>query len=503
MKKIVTLFSIVIFLTLLTSCVFAKENVASEECIIDAVLGSEGLDIFPDSIIGETLTHDQMAEFLIKYTAIYKDYNYAVLMELDEFYFDVKNPNYSQNPYGYIDYQITEEKGKYFSRLYNIGVFAGDKDGLFCPNSLCTWKEARNWFVHIVDRAKLLNSVGGYEEYLRKHNLYEGTLKENDIVTCFELKKLYFYSLFFTPVKKVDKYYFDNEPDSYESTSDILLLLHNKRYVIGQPVFSGGGVEINGIYFENISLDNEKTYLCIYESVDGNIPVVLVPVNEDVIKNIETIKASQNLPKVLCTFEGTSIDVNLDQWLEYEKNHKADLASLLENLKISTWADNPDETITRAQVVKTALEMGGNNFNRYKPYALMSFSDVTEDNKYYNFINAVHSAGAIVGDGTGMFYPDRPCTYGEAVKILSYMTGWGKYAEEIAKKNGDIPYPEYYMDVLKELNVFDFDVEYTEINIKEFFPELVWDFMNIPVLKKDNDNQIEWIRTPSLYAYRR
>jgi len=502
LKKYFILFFSTVFLLLFSGHVFAQKDteIVIEEDVIDTVLGSEGLDIFPDSIIGETLTHDHMAEILIKYTAIYKDYNYAVMMELNEFDFDPNNPSCPQNPYGYIDYQITGEKEKNFSRLYNIGVFVGDKDGLFCPDSLCTWKEARNWFVHIVDGAKLLRRVGGYEEYLIKYNLYEGTLKEDDIVTCSELKKIYFYSLFFSPLRKVEKYYFDNEPDSYESTSDILLLLHNKRYVIGQPVSVDDGVEINGIYFENISLNKEKTYLCIYECSDYNKPVCCVAVNDEITNKIESIKDSQNIEVNNATYEGVAVDVDVEKYIEYEKNFKKDYGTALEKRRVSTWAENLDNTITRAQVVKTALQMGGNNFNAYKPYKPMSFADVTTDNVYYNFINAVHSAGAIVGDGTGMFYPDRPCTYGEVFKIFSCMTGWGKYAEEMAKNNNDNPYPTYYTEVLKELNVFKFDIEYAETNIKKIFPELVWNFMNIPVLEKDKNNQNEWIVTPSLYA---
>lgn len=206
-------------------------------------------------------------------------------------------------------------------------------------------------------------------------------------------------------------------------------------------------------------------------------------------------------PKPILSPDRTEIK---EQTVKHEYNpedSKSDYEKWLGNTPMCLWQDNEGNTITRAQVAKTALGMWNDKFQDYDMKSeFTAFKDVSADTVlYHNYINALWQAGILKGDGNGYFYPDKPCTYGEVIKIFSCLTGWGFYAEELAKENGVNAFPKMYAEVLNELGMFEPDRDFNDTEIKDIFPQLVYTFKRIPTYRKTESG---WEIKPSLnYFY--
>lgn len=123
--------------------------------------------------------------------------------------------------------------------------------------------------------------------------------------------------------------------------------------------------------------------------------------------------------------------------------------SALEYLKIlgiCTEDDSTGSNITRGEFAALSARAGGYMGATGKENI---FLDVTEENPYAAFINALAMANIAGGFSNGNFMPDETITVGEAVTLLVRITGYGYQADSIGG------YPSGYMTMGKRLDITD------------------------------------------------
>ena len=100
-----------------------------------------------------------------------------------------------------------------------------------------------------------------------------------------------------------------------------------------------------------------------------------------------------------------------------------------------------EDAITRAEFTKLVAKLLNADAEAVAGSADMDFLDVPKTHWAYHYIAYSFLFGYINGDGNGMFLPENPITFHEAVKILVSVLGFGEEAE----RNGG--YPNGYVGV--------------------------------------------------------
>lgn len=77
----------------------------------------------------------------------------------------------------------------------------------------------------------------------------------------------------------------------------------------------------------------------------------------------------------------------------------------------------PDDTITRAELLKIAIE-GAHILDYYPDSYDLPFSDVSTSHSLYSYILFAYKQNMVKGYADGTFRPDQPVTFAEATKIL-------------------------------------------------------------------------------------
>ena len=108
----------------------------------------------------------------------------------------------------------------------------------------------------------------------------------------------------------------------------------------------------------------------------------------------------------------------------------------------------PDKTITRAELVAVANRLQGLSDAAKAAGGVTAYTDVPADEWYAGDVNLATQMGVISGDGNGLFRPNDPVKYEEAVKMIVASLGYTqKYVEE---KGG---WPTGYLVIASEANV--------------------------------------------------
>ncbi|MGN0108012.1 MAG: S-layer homology domain-containing protein, partial [Hominilimicola sp.] len=89
----------------------------------------------------------------------------------------------------------------------------------------------------------------------------------------------------------------------------------------------------------------------------------------------------------------------------------------------------PEGEITRAEFTKLIVFMLGYQNLTYSDY---EFTDVTSDHWAKNYIQTAYNLGIIAGYGDGVFSPDSPVTYEQALKMVVCTLGYDQFALELA-----------------------------------------------------------------------
>ena len=89
----------------------------------------------------------------------------------------------------------------------------------------------------------------------------------------------------------------------------------------------------------------------------------------------------------------------------------------------------PEGEITRAEFTKLIVFMLGYQSLAYSDY---EFTDVTSDHWAKNYIQTAYNLGIIAGYGDGVFSPDSPVTYEQALKMVVCTLGYEQFAQELA-----------------------------------------------------------------------
>lgn len=138
---------------------------------------------------------------------------------------------------------------------------------------------------------------------------------------------------------------------------------------------------------------------------------------------------------IMITCFGSSVT-----WASTKLERLQDIKILPESITDS----NLGETISRAEFAYIAARM---LHNVERQTSDTPFIDVAESNVYSGYINELALVGYVKGDGTGQFYPDRPISYNEALKIIISVIGYGDLINSQSLGN------EYYEKIADQLGV--------------------------------------------------
>lgn len=90
---------------------------------------------------------------------------------------------------------------------------------------------------------------------------------------------------------------------------------------------------------------------------------------------------------------------------------------------------SPDSGVTRgefAKIIALVLKLDTNEYVDHQ----MTFRDVTENNKYYEYIRALNAVGVVSGDSKTKFMPNRIVTRAEAITMIINAIGFENKAPE-------------------------------------------------------------------------
>jgi len=450
-----------------TDISLAKRDFTTEESVISYVLSSKCLDVIPDNDTSSVVTMDQIINILIRFINADDEYKSALMYGLGE------DGRSVYNVYEYADYHSTNEKEELVRTLMAIGVLPNEF--MIYPNRMCTWEQAIEFITAVFDRNNLSKGYGGSIEYAKFRKILSEDILSDKIITYNDVKKVLFYSLFPEVMQRDRSKHGDFY---YESVSDCLYLCHDYLYKIGYALESDEGIIIEGnIYYGDYDIEPDEYVLCLYKT-EGEKKIIehCLNIPEVMYRRILSINSvfgnqSRSTTEVNDLLE--EVDVNFFKQVIQPFDKK----EFLKRKGINLWYDLDQATITRAQVVRTAFGLLDDDFITHPVYShSLPFVDVQSNHLYYNFISAAYNASIIEGYGDGFFYPDKACTWGEAIKILCCAAGCGDYAKKLANDNSGSAFPKYYEKVLGEFGMFEFDISYEETEFKDLFIELVWDF---------------------------
>lgn len=138
-------------------------------------------------------------------------------------------------------------------------------------------------------------------------------------------------------------------------------------------------------------------------------------------------------------------DVTAEDWFYGTVNALAEagVAERTENFR-------PNDPCTRAEFADMVYRTG-----LKKATVLGSFTDVFEDNKYYNSIREAAGAGIISGYSDGSFRPNNNITRAEAAKMISNVCGRSGHLNELKRVTvfTDVPADHWCADTISELSV--------------------------------------------------
>ncbi len=111
--------------------------------------------------------------------------------------------------------------------------------------------------------------------------------------------------------------------------------------------------------------------------------------------------------------------------------YKEAITSLTKLSVIDGYSDGtfkPDGTITRAEFTKLIVfTLGYSNLT----HSTYDFTDVDENHWARNYIQTAYNLGIIAGFGDGIFGPDEPVTYEQALKMVVCTLGYEPFAQEL------------------------------------------------------------------------
>lgn len=136
-----------------------------------------------------------------------------------------------------------------------------------------------------------------------------------------------------------------------------------------------------------------------------------------------------------------------------------------------------DKEITRGEISEIVCRIYNLD---YTSGGSRIFSDVDEDNPYYQAIDMVYTHGIISGFGDGSFRPNETITNEQMIKILISMTGY----DDIASQYGG--YPSGYMKIAGENDVLAPDTAGTDIVTGRKLAYSVYKAMEMPVVYIDS-----------------
>lgn len=132
--------------------------------------------------------------------------------------------------------------------------------------------------------------------------------------------------------------------------------------------------------------------------------------------------------------------------------------------------------VTRKELAKYAVRLSGleaENFVNKIP-----FKDVSENDKYYDFIAAAYGLKFMSGTSEDKFSPDEKITAEQAAKVILSILGYGKLAEA---KGG---YPQGYMVVASDTGLFK-NVSISGEMKAGSFVEMLYNAAEISLMKTD------------------
>lgn len=91
---------------------------------------------------------------------------------------------------------------------------------------------------------------------------------------------------------------------------------------------------------------------------------------------------------------------------------------------------SPDSGVTRGEFSKILALVLKLNLNDYEEFE-MKFRDVTENNKYYNYIKALNAEGVVSGESATKFMPNQIITRAQAVTMIINAIGFENKAPEV------------------------------------------------------------------------
>lgn len=97
---------------------------------------------------------------------------------------------------------------------------------------------------------------------------------------------------------------------------------------------------------------------------------------------------------------------------------------------------HPERTLNRAEFVKIALLTADPEFSAEPQNC---FPDVHAVDWFSRFVCAAQKSGVVQGNPDGLFHPERPVNYAEAVKILTVL-----YGHDLAPVQGEEWYKQYF-----------------------------------------------------------
>lgn len=104
------------------------------------------------------------------------------------------------------------------------------------------------------------------------------------------------------------------------------------------------------------------------------------------------------------------------------------------------------DVVTRAEFISTVVPLSGiDNFGISSNAGI--FYDVPADSEYASYVMTAYNLGLISADESGCFYPDRPISRNEAVKVLVCLLGYK------AKADASGGYPKGYLKIASDLDI--------------------------------------------------
>lgn len=155
---------------------------------------------------------------------------------------------------------------------------------------------------------------------------------------------------------------------------------------------------------------------------------------------------------------------------------------------------NPENTITRAEFATIVCRMLGYEKETQKYKGKIVFDDVSSSHWASGYIYVASELGIINGYGNGVFGPEDPVTYEQAVKMLVCAVGNDKVhiceASGVSCPNNKIPYPYGYMAIARKYNITDSAYKVGDRAPRKLTAKLLYQVLDVPADNMNNESLI-------------